>query len=181
MATIRLFSYSDAAIQVLQSFLGRDHLLKEAKESTARKVVFLSHSSKDDPLVAGVIAFFKTLNAGVYADDFDKRLPNPPNTTTAVILKNEIRTVPRLVVLATPNTYTSRWIPWELGLADGFRGIPPNAIFPITPEGEEPSWLTTEYFNLYPKIVNLDGAWRVTDPRGTSSWPLKDWLHTQIR
>lgn len=181
MAIIKLFSYSDAASQVRQSFLGQHQLLKEARSITDTKDIFLSHSSKDDHLVPGVIAFFKTFNAEVYADDFDKRLPDPPNTATAVILKEEIRRVPRLVVLATPNTYTSRWIPWELGLADGFRGIPPNAVLPITPEGNEPSWLRTEYFNLYPKIVNLDGAWRVTDPRGISSWPLRDWLHTQVR
>lgn len=181
MATIRLFSDVDAAFQIRQAGGGRDFLLKESKEGTGAKTVFLSHSTKDDRLVPGAIAFFKTFGASVYSDDFDKRLPNPPNAATAVILKREIQAIPRLVVLATPNTHTSCWIPWELGLADGFRGIPPNAIFPSTPEGEEPPWLKSEYFALYPKILNLDGVWMVTDPRGVLSWPLRDWLHKPVK
>jgi len=181
MATIRLFSDTDAAFQVQEALVGRDFLLKEAKERITSKTVFLSHSTKDDHLVPGVIAFFKTFNVGVYTDDFDKRLPNPPNTATAMILKSEIQSIPRLVVLATPNTHTSRWIPWELGLADGLRGIPPNAILPSTPEGQEPNWLKSEYFSLYPKILKIDEVWRVTDPRGTVSWPLRDWLHASVK
>lgn len=181
MKTMKLFSHSDASSYERTSVLSRDQLLKEAKASTAGTIVFLSHSSKDDPLVPGVVAFFRKFSAGVYADDFDKRLPNPPSTATAVILKNEIRRLPRFVVLATSNSYTSRWIPWELGLADGFRGIPPNAILPITPEGQIPTWLTTEYVHLYPKIVNINGAWYVSDPRGNAAWPLSDWLHTTIK
>lgn len=177
---MKLFSYSDATSYERTSVLGRDALLKESKARTSSTTVFLSHSSKDDSLVAGVVEFFRNFSAGVYADDFDKRLPNPPSTATAVILKNEILNLPRFVVLATPNSYTSRWIPWELGLADGFRGIPPNAILPITQEGQIPAWLTTEYLNLYPKVVNINGAWLVTDPRGRTSWTLSGWLHTTI-
>lgn len=176
-----LFSYSDASRFETESSIGRDELLEEAKTSALPHIVFLSHSSKDDPLIPGVVAFFRRFRASVYADDFDKRLPNPPSTKTAVILKGEIRRLPRFVALATANSHMSRWIPWELGLADGFRGIPPNAILPITPEGQVPPWFTTEYLNLYPKIVNDNGSWAVTDPRGGLSWPLKDWLHTQIK
>ena len=84
-------------------------------------------------------------------------------------------------MLATPNSFSSRWIPWELGLADGFRGIPSNAVFPITPEGEVSAWVKSEYSNLYPKPVSMDGARQVIDPRGSNAWPLLDWLHTPIR
>lgn len=181
METIKLFSNTDAAIYERSSSLGRDQLLKEAKASTASTVVFLSHSTKDDPLVPGVVAFYRKFGAGVYADDYDKRLPNPPSTATASILKSEIRKLPRFVALATPNSYLSRWIPWELGLADGFRGIPPNAILPVTPEGQVSMWFSTEYLNLYPKIVNTNGAWLVTDPRTGGSWSLRDWLHSPVR
>jgi antiphage defense system Thoeris ThsB-like protein len=180
METIRVFSSGDA-IHYSQSGLPKDQLLKAAKQKRTTNIVFLSHSSRDDNLIPGLIAFFKAYNADIYTDDFDSSLPNPPSTATAAKLKSEIQTLPRLVVLATKNTYTSRWIPWELGLADGFRGIPPNAILPSTLEGEEPPWLKTEYFNLYPKIVNIDGAWQVSDPRGNPPWDLKDWLHKQIK
>jgi len=176
----RLFSFADAAAFERASGVSRDQLRANAAAITAATTVFLSHSSKDDPLVPGVLAFFAGFGAGVYADDFDASLPSPPSVRTAVSLKGRIQQLPRLVVLATSNTYTSRWIPWELGLADGFRGIPPNAILPITPEGEVPTWLTTEYVHLYPKILKLEGAWSVTDPQGGSPWPLAHWLHHRI-
>ena len=180
MEAVRLFSYSDATQRERELGLNRDQVLNTASVF-AHQLVFLSHSSKDHPIVPGVIAFFKTFNADVYVDDFDKRLPSPPKISTALTLKNEIRSLARLVVLVTPNSHTSRWIPWELGLGDGFRSIPSNAVFPITPDGEVPSWLETKDFGLYPRILNLDGKWRVTDPRGGTPWALPDWLHNPIR
>jgi hypothetical protein len=150
--------------------------MAEAKKDATSKDVFLSHSTTDDRLVPGVISFFMIHGASVYADDFDVRLPQPPSSATAQILKGEIGGCRRLVVLATPNSHTSRWIPWELGIGDGMKGIPPNAILAMTPEGDVPPWTKIEYFALYPRIVNEDGAWHVTDPRGGAGWPLKDWL-----
>lgn len=102
MEAMKLFSYADATRFESVSVSGREQLLKEAKGFSSQKIIFLSHSSKDDLLVPGVVAFFQQFKAGVYADDFDKRLPNPPNTSTASILKNEVKTLPRFVVLATP-------------------------------------------------------------------------------
>lgn len=123
---------------------------------------------------------FLSHGATVYADDFDKRLPDPPSVQTAEILKGEIKQHPRFVVLATTNSHTSRWIPWELGLSDGYKGVPPSAILPITQEGVIPEWYKSTYVQLYPRIVNIDDAWRVLDPRDNKHWPLRDWLHNNI-
>jgi hypothetical protein len=173
----RLFSFSDAINMKPAAGSVRYARMVEAKVYAPHMDVFLSHSTTDDLLVPGVVAFFQTYGASVYADDFDQRLPKPPTSATAQIIKSEIGGSRRLVVLATPRSHTSRWIPWELGIGDGLKGIPPNAVLPITPEGEVQAWTTIEYFALYPKIVNQDGAWHVTDPRGTSSgWPLATWL-----
>lgn len=177
---IRLFSNADARRWEPSSLLAKRALFEDAKVSAMSKHIFLSHSSKDDALVPGVIAFFASHKATVYADDFDKRLPDPPSTNTANILKSEIKGCQRLVVLATPNSHTSRWIPWELGIGDGLKGVPPNAIFPITPEGDVQSWTKTEYFGLYPKIAEVDGEWRVIDPRNSTMWRLSTWLHSAI-
>lgn len=172
---MRLFSNAD-----VQTFtppmVKRAQVLSEATATSTGKKVFLSHSTADDAIVPAVIAFFASFGASVYADDFDKRLPNPPNTNTANILKSEIKKCPRFVVLATPNSRSSRWIPWELGLADGYKGVPPNAVFPATATGIIEPWTSEQYFNLYPKIVNNNGNWFVTDPRATGMWPLRQWL-----
>jgi len=178
MAEIRLFSSSDVRSFEPASPLQKSMLLSKAHRSPSGKTVFLSHSSKDDSLVPAVIALLEEHGGTVYADDFDRRLPDQPNPATAVVLREEIRGCPRLVVLATDNSYTSRWIPWELGLGDGFHDTPPNAVLPSTPLGTFPGWLQTQYFHLYPKIINMDSEWWVTDPAGVARWPLRQWLDT---
>lgn len=180
MGEIRVLSYAEAKSHEQVLIAAAERVMYEARRSTAGKLVFLSHSTADDGLVLGIISFFQSFKTTVYVDDFDKRLPNPPDASTAKILKDAIKQCPRFVVLATPNSNTSRWIPWELGLADGFRGIPPNAIIPVTPEGDFQEWLRTEYYNLYPKIVNQNGKWIVVDPRSANTWALDVWLHGTI-
>ena len=175
--TTRLFSFSEAASIVARSGTTNARLLVEARASTTGSRVFLSHSTKDNALVPGVVLLFRTHGASVYADDFDKRLPDPPNVQTAELLKGEIKKHPRFVVLATSNSHTSRWIPWELGLSDGYKGVPPSAILPMTPDGSIPEWYRTQYFHLYPKIVEVDGSWKVFDPRVNQHWSLSFWLN----
>ena len=155
-------------------------LVAAAHITPSGKLVFLSHSTRDDPLVPGAIALMAAHGASVYADDFDKRLPTPPNVATADILKAEIDGCPRLVVIVTVNSRHSRWIPWELGLGDGLHRTPPNALLPITEEGLPEPWLREEYFELYPKIMKLESAWSVVNPRNGKVWTLPDWLHNPV-
>jgi len=177
---MRLLSFSDVERLAPISPLQKATLMREAHARASGKTVFLSHSSKDDNLVPGVIALLTQHGATVYADDFDQRLPDPPNPATAAVLREEIHGCPRLVVIATENSHTSTWIPWELGLGDGFHGFPPNAVLPVTRFGEVPGWLDTLYFHLYPKIVDTAGQWWVTDPTGAAGMGLRDWLRSQL-
>jgi hypothetical protein len=172
MATMTFMSVSEARTAPLQ----KAEYLREATISPDGKDVFLSHSSKDHEFVPAVIALFREHGATVYVDDLDARLPRPPTAASAVHLKGQIAKARRLVVLATPNSHESRWIPWELGLGDGMRGIPPNAVFPVTLAGEVAAWTTAEYFAVYPKIARIDLQWRVVDPRGSNTWPLSQWV-----
>jgi hypothetical protein len=56
----------------------------------------------------------------------------PPTTShlTAAKLKERIQQSGRFVLLATENSGESKWVPWVLGAADGFKGVPSIAIFP---------------------------------------------------
>jgi hypothetical protein len=180
MAQMRMFSDADARGFEPFGSVQKSVLLHETRKTPTGKTVFLSHSSKDDNLVPGVIVLLQRHGATVYADDYDTRLPDPPNPATAAVLRGEIQGCPRLVVLVTNNSASSRWIPWELGLGDGFHNIPPNAILASTPSGVLPAWLGTQYFHLYPKVVNVAGAWWVTDPAGLAHWPLRQWLTTPV-
>ena len=155
--------------------------IAEAKSASAKASVFLSHSTADDEHVDRVVLFFREFNAIVYADDFDKALPKPPNVTTAATLKDRIANTQRFVVLVSANSHNSRWIPWELGIADGKNGVAPIAILPVTSDGSEEAWTREEYFGLYPRIrLNSSDLWVVDDPRDGKYWKLKNWLHTAI-
>jgi len=162
--------------------LSNSRYITEAKTAALKATVFLSHSSIDDEHVGRVVLFFREFEAVVYADNFDTTLPKPPNVATAEKLKDRIANTGRFVVLVSPNSRNSRWIPWEIGIADGNNGVAPIAILPITSEGAEDAWTVEEYFGLYPRIRRLnDDSWAVTDPRDGKYWALKDWLHTTVR
>jgi len=168
----------------VQTFSQENNLRKSA-ETSAGKTVFLSHSTKDHTYVPGVIELFRENGASTYVDDGDKRLPSSPDHTTANILKQTIKQCPRFVVLVSPNSYSSRWIPWELGLADAYKTVAPIAVLPIAPTSSEESWAKTEYLGLYPRIVcALEGqsyTYSVYDPRTNQiRWTLNQWLSQSV-
>ncbi len=159
-----------------------ERIIKEASQTTAGKHVFLSHQKRDKPLLPGIIRFFEKHKASVYIAEEDEWLPDKPSPATAQILKGHIGDCPRFVALITENTSDSRWIPWELGLADGMKGVAPVATLPLSRTAAEEAWATQEYFGLYPRIYREEGGqeWRVFDPRDQKCWPLEYWLHKAV-
>ena len=156
--------------------------LAETKSASTKASVFLAHSTVDDGAVNDVVLFFRDFDAHIYVDDYDKTLPNPPDTSTAQALKARITECGRFVVLVSANSRYSRWIPWEIGVADGKKDVANVAILPITQTGEEESWTKEEYFGLYPRIRlhSASNEWVVTDPRDGEYWSLRRWLHGSI-
>lgn len=160
--------------------------LIELSESTASlrrarsaigKDVFLSYSSFDAHRISGVIDFLEDFDASVYIDKRDPLLPLAPSSSTASILYRRIMRTPRFILLVSPSSRQSRWIPWELGLAHGARSdVEDIAILPITPTFNENGWPLREYLGLYPFIGKENGEWRVFDPRDNKYWRLADWL-----
>ena len=154
------------------------------REQTLNKVVFLAHSSKDKACLRLVEEFFKSFDAGIYPDEGDKNLPVIPAHQTVQMLKGNIFTYPRLVILVSPNSKDSNWIPWELGLADGLKGVSKVALLPITPDPDGEEWALQEHLGLYPLIYleSVDGSmlWRVYDPKDKKAWKLKFWLHSNL-
>ena len=59
-------------------------------------------------------------------------MPPYTNANTAALLKTRISDTSRLVLLANRNSKESRWIPWELGIADGVRLPTSIALFPAS-------------------------------------------------
>ena len=163
--------------------LQKSVLLKEASSSKVGKSVFLSHSSKDKEYLPAIISILKNHGGSVYIDSEDDRLPTPPNRKTANILRETVNSCLRFVLFITTNSKDSRWIPWELGLADGEKGFWPIALFPTAANTYEQSWSEVEYLGLYHRIVwgkiknvtEQDG-WIVLNHENNTAITLRHWL-----
>lgn len=158
-------------------------ILKEASRSKVDKTVFLSHSSKDKEHLPAVISILKNHGSRVYVDSEDDRLPKTPDRETAEILRETVKFCRRFVLFVTTHSKDSKWIPWELGIADGEKGQWPVALFPIAGKSYEQKWSETEYLGLYQRIawgiitgVTEKDGWIVWDHKKNTAVTLRRWL-----
>lgn len=155
---------------------------KRAEERSPKGATFLSHSTKDAELVAGAIQLLEGHGAQVYIDKKDPQLPPYTNKATASGLKSRISDSDKFVLLASENSKDSRWVPWELGLADGYNGLERVAILPAVERPSEFAWTSWEYLGLYDRIVwgdlkgETDKVWMVLDARANTATKLSAWL-----
>lgn len=159
-------------------------LRKQAENRSPEGATFLSHSSKDEDLVTGAIRILVNHGATVYVDKVDPELPPYTDKKTAATLKTRINQTRKFVLLATKNSKESRWVPWELGIADSAKGLDRIALFPAVDEPDDTSWTSWEYMGLYRRIVwgKLKGhekeLWMVLDEERNSATSLSSWLGT---
>ena len=172
-------------IDEVKSFVGtleERQTITKAAASKSEKDTFLSHSSKDNDLVPGVALVLQNHGAQVYVDLGDDRLPEPPSVETAQVLRNTVQAMRRFVLLVSPNSKGSIWIPWELGLADGQKTTAAVALFPVVQTVTETEWSEQEYLGLYRRIVwgPLNGyeknVWMVYDHHTNTAGLLSKWL-----
>jgi hypothetical protein len=110
----------------------------------------------------------------------------PPFTSkkTASLLKNRIGQSKKFVLLATENSTKSNWVPWELGIADGKKGLANIAIFPTVEDEHQTTWTKSEYLGIYRRIIwgDLEGyekpTWIVLDEEDNTASPLRRWIHS---
>jgi len=160
-------------------------MIKTAK-SPSRKNLFLSHSRFDVDHVGPALGLLEDHGARVYVDALDTALATLSERGVAERLRKAIRSCERLVVLATEQTPSSRWIPWELGVADGRHGREQAALLPLRAHASAgQTWARQGYFRLYPRIEVLEDTpaprWVVFDPEDDRYWHLADWLTLQAR
>lgn len=155
---------------------------KSAEERSLSGATFLSHSSRDSDILPGAIELLQSHGATVYVDKKDPALPPYTSTETAEALKTRINQSKKFVLLASENSKESRWVPWELGLADGYKGIRQVAILPTVETRADTSWTKWEYLGLYRRIVwgkhkaYKDNIWMVLDHKTNTATELEEWL-----
>lgn len=162
--------------------IAKSHIAKRASYDASSLKVFISHSSADSQLIPGVEAFFQQFGASIYADVMDDSLQGLPDAAKAVVLRAEIAKCDKLAVLVTAATKTSKWIPWELGLADGSCSPVHAALLPVTEGGREEDWAKQGYMELYPRVEQIrftnstSMEWAVRSPANGNYWQMKRWL-----
>lgn len=156
---------------------------KRAEERTPRNATFLSHSSKDSDLVVGAIRVLEGHGTTVYIDKKDPNLPPYTSKETASTLRSRIQQSKKFVILASENSKESKWVPWELGLADGYKGTSKIALFPAVEETYKTAWTSWEYLGLYDRIVwgklkgHEENVWMVLDEAKNTATELSRWLN----
>lgn len=158
-------------------------LLKESarrfvatNESLATVTIFLSHSHKDHELAQGLKHHLASLGVSLYIDLDDSDMPGSTSRETAERIKGKIRTLKYFLILATANAMQqSRWVPWEIGVADGYK---PNKDILVVPVADNSGrFHGNEYLQLYKRVeIAGDGGTAVFDPNQTKGIYAKDWL-----
>lgn len=157
-------------------------LVAKSERRSPEYATFLSHSSNDLDILPGVIRILENHGAAVYVDKKDPTLPPYTTRATAAALRARIQKSRKFVLLASSNSKDSRWVPWELGLADGYK-LPQNvAIFPSVDSVNDTSWTEQEYLGVYDRIVwgkhtdYQEEIWMVLNQESNTATELAIWL-----
>ena len=162
---------------------GRRQVLAKAFDRPIRGSTFLSHSSNDGAdYIAGAAGVLEQHGASVYLDKKDPSLPPHTNRETAEALKDRIRLCERFVLFATRQSSKSRWVPWELGISDGYKTPRNVAVFPGVENTGNTTWTSEEYLGAYDRIVHgqLQGytadVWMVWNAAKNTARELSKWI-----
>lgn len=142
-------------------------VLNEGRVTDSSKMydIFLSHSSKDMNLIAGLKLILEDLGYSVYVDWNDNQLdPNNVTPETAKMLRERMKQCKSLIYAFSENASSSKWMPWELGYFDALKKSR-IAVLPITQTAKY-SYKGSEFIGLYyvihfakTSISNEDSIW----------------------
>jgi hypothetical protein len=145
----------------------RTPLRKGLSPAHGQATAFLCHSHKDRDLAEGLQVLLLEAGLDLYIDWQDPSMPDKPTRETAQRLQRRIITSDWFLFLATANSMSSKWCPWELGYADGKKPIDSIAIVPT--HDTLGSYYGNEYLELYRRIdVSTAGALISVQPRATT-------------
>ena len=117
-------------------------------DSATNYDLFISHSFSDKDLVIGLLHLFSAAGYIVYIDWINDSSLDRQNVTpeTAALIRQRVRQSKGTAYIATTNSTTSKWCPWELGISDGMKGR--VCILPVM----YTVFLGQEYLGLYPYL-----------------------------
>lgn len=135
-----------------KSFSSRE-LILEAKEINKHYDVFLSHSYLDSLEIRTLKALIEEKGLTVYVDWIEDYELDRERVTkeTAELIRHRMKNCSSLFYAFSENSTKSKWMPWELGYFDGFKGK--VAVIPVkeTPQSTD-NYKGVEFVGLYPYV-----------------------------
>lgn len=148
-------------------------VFKNSKEQ-AEKTIFLSHSHFDKKIIEGLKDIISEHGYSIYIDSEDSGMPEITNRTTAEKIKAKIKDLDYFWILATNNALNSKWVPWEIGIADMVNN---KKIFTIPINDKNGNFKGNEYLQLYKRLIISDeGKLAIFEPNQTTGKHLKEYL-----
>ena len=128
-------------------------------DTTKSYDIFLSHSSKDKELIAGLKLLLNDMGYSVYVDWNDEKIDsNNVTPETAAILRERMKQCKSLIYAFSENASNSKWMPWELGYFDALKKSR-VAVLPISQTAKY-SYKGSEFVGLYyvVQIAKIEGT-----------------------
>ncbi len=132
-----------------------------------QQTAFLCHSHTDEELAKGLQVMLKENGWNLYIDWQDNQMPDKPNRETAQRIQKKIKELDWFLFLATPNSTSSKWCPWEIGYADNEK--PTNKIIIIPTVDYSGACYGNEYLQLYRQITKSDRGGLAIFPAGKTT------------
>ena len=150
---------AEASTRGFSSFAAAQEMRKFASAPLATQYdIFLSHSSEDADVIAGIKILLEREGATVYVYWVEENQAEPVTAATARRLRARMKNCRALVHVSSKASPDSKWMPWELGYFDGLK--PGHvAILPLRITLESSS-SGQEYLGLYPHIENINWSGR---------------------
>ena len=161
---IRLTSLREASSRYYRATISKS--LSEASR-LSQQTAFLCHSHADEEHAKGLQVMLKENGWNLYIDWQDNQMPDKPNRETAQRIQKKIKELDCFLFLATPNSTSSKWCPWEIGYADNEKPI--NKIIIIPTADVSGTWYGNEYLQLYRQITITDTGGLAIFPAGKTT------------
>lgn len=129
------------------------------------KCVFISHQQKDKEQAKTIADYLMGVGIDVYIDEYDKdlKIHHQSNNAKAVTdsIRKGINNSSHMLVLVSPNTLYSTWVPFEIGYGYDKTDLITLCLKNI-PKGGLPEYLKStkiirDIYDLNNLIVNLTG------------------------
>jgi len=94
-------------------------MLSESRKTIGMKCIFLSHQQKDKEVCRKIADYLMAADIDVYfdEDDEDLKVYRQTNRPQGVVdsIRMGINNSSHMLVVVSPNTIYSSWVPWEIG------------------------------------------------------------------